>query len=162
MHGVTRLGPLRVPWRRADDGADLDEAIDWLRGRAHEVSTTEPGAGDFTDLEWLRDAVGDARLVALGEATHGTHEFFAMKLRLLQFLVEELGFTDFAMEASWAEANLVNRFVHTGEGDPHALLKGLGFWTWNTQEVLDLILWIREHNKDAGPERAVSFVGFDV
>lgn len=146
----------------ADAVAELNEAIDWLGSRAHEVSTAEADGGDFADLEWLRDAVGEARLVALGEATHGTHEFFAMKLRLLQFLVRELGFTVFAIEASWAEANLVNRFVHTGEGDPHALLKGLGFWTWNTQEVLDLILWIREHNKDSPPEQAVSFVGFDV
>ncbi len=152
----------RVPGTGADDIAELNEAVDWLRSRAHEVSTAEAGGGDFADLEWLRDAVGEARLVALGEATHGTHEFFAMKLRLLQFLVRELGFTVFAIEASWAEANLVNRFVHTGEGDPHALLKGLGFWTWNTQEVLDLILWIREHNKRSPPEQAVSFLGFDV
>jgi erythromycin esterase len=146
----------------ANDTAELDEAVDWLRSRAHEVSAAGQRADDFADLEWLRDAVGDARLVALGEATHGTHEFFAMKLRLLQFMVTELRFSAFAIEASWAEANLVNQFVHTGQGDPHALLKGMGFWTWNTQEVIDLILWIRKHNKDAPPEQAVSFFGFDV
>jgi erythromycin esterase len=146
----------------ADDTAELDEAIDWLRSRAHEVSATEQRGDDFADLEWLRDAVGDARVVALGEATHGTHEFFAMKLRLLQFMVTELGFSAFAIEASWAQANLINQFVHTGQGDPYALLKGMGFWTWDTQEVLDLILWIRKHNQDAPPEQAVSFFGFDV
>ena len=162
MRQMTWSRRLRLPGMGSDDAAELDEAIDWLRSRAHEVSAVGQSPDEFADLEWLRDAVGDARLVALGEATHGTHEFFAMKLRLLHFMVTELGFSAFAIEASWAEANLINQFVHTGQGDPHALLEGLGFWRWNTQEVLDLILWIRTHNKDAPPEQAVSFFGFDV
>ena len=66
--------------------------------------------------------IGDARVVALGEATHGTREFFLMKHRVLEFLVKELDFNLFAIEATWPEANRVNEYVHTGEGDPAELL----------------------------------------
>lgn len=102
----------------------------------------------------LKQMIGDAKIVALGEATHGTSEFFKMKHRILEFLVKEMGFTAFAIEATWPESNLVNDYIHTGQGDPADLLAGLYFWTWNTQEVLDMILWMRENS--------VSFHGFDL
>jgi len=57
-----------------------------------------------TDIEFLRDLVGDARIVALGENTHGTRDFFEMKARILRFLVEEMGFNTFAIEATWPAA----------------------------------------------------------
>ena len=69
------------------------------------------------DLEPLREIVGHARVVALGENTHGTRDFFEMKARILRFLVEEMGFDAFAIEATWPEANRLNRYVRTGEGD---------------------------------------------
>jgi erythromycin esterase len=106
--------------------------------------------------------VGSARVVGLGEGTHGTREFFLLKHRLLEFLVSEMGFTHFAIEATWPESNDVNRYVLTGEGDPAKLLANLYFWTWNTQEVLDLIKWMRRWNETALADRRVQFVGFDM
>src|SRR5689334_21942379 len=125
------------------------ESSDWLREHALPFDTTDPGS-DFTDLVPLKEWIGDARIVALGEATHGTHEFFEMKHRMLRFLVEEMGFNTFAIEANLPEANLLNDYLHTGQGDPAALLDGLHFWTWDTQEVLDMILWMRAHNENPG------------
>jgi len=113
----------------------------------------------FADLEPLRAIVSSARIVALGEATHGTREFFQLKHRLLEFLVRELGFTAFALEANWPEAQAVDDYVRHGRGDPAAALAGLRFWTWNTEEVLALIEWLRAYN--AGGGRPVSFTGFD-
>lgn len=122
----------------------------------------------------LKSIIGDARIVALGEATHGTREFFQMKHRLLQFLVQELGFTVFALEANGPEADLLNEYVQTGKGDPAQLLAGLYYWTWDTQEVLDMIRWMRAYNESRGcalcvspyPRRGsappVSFCGFDM
>ncbi len=133
----------------------------WLKEHAIPFSSTQPGNG-FTDLQPLKQIIGDARIVALGEGTHGTHEFFTMKHRLLEFLVKEMGFTLFAIEAAWAEANLINEYVHTGKGDPAQLLAGLCFWTWNTQEVLDMILWMRAYNEQEGNTRKVSFFGCDM
>jgi erythromycin esterase len=136
------------------------QTITWLRENIVPFNTTQPGA-DHSDLMALKGIIGNARIVALGEATHGTHEFFQMKHRLLEFLVEEMGFTTFAIEAYWPEANLINDYVHTGEGNVTELLANLGYWPWQTQEVLDLIEWMRAYNQTPG-NTPVSFYGFDM
>ena len=137
------------------------EIVTWLQTNGESFSTPQAGNG-FADLQFLRDMIGDAKVVALGEATHGTREFFLMKHRILEFLVQEMGFNLFAIEASWPEANRLNEYVHTGVGDPAILLSGLYFWTWNTQEVLDMVQWMRAHNENPGGAPLVSFLGFDM
>ena len=135
-----------------------DAAISWLRTAAIPFQGADPTL-PHDDLAFLRDLVGDARLVALGEDTHGTEEFFRMKHRVLRYLVEEMGFDAFAIEATWPEAYRVDDYVRSGEGDPARLLSGLYFWTWNTTSVLDLIQWIRGHNAGGGD---VGFYGVDM
>jgi erythromycin esterase len=134
--------------------------VDWIRGQAIPLLTPRAGQG-FADLAPLREVVGSARVVGLGEATHGTREFFQMKHRLLEYLVSELGFSVFAIEANWPESEAVDEYVRTGQGDPAKALAGLYFWTWNTEEVLDLIRWIRQWNSVPG-HRQVRFYGIDV
>ena len=134
-------------------------AVNWLRKAVIPFATAEAGNG-FDDLQPLRKLIGDARIVSLGEGTHGTREFFQMKHRLLEFLVEEMGFTHFSIEANMPEAYRLNDYVLTGKGNPRELLKGMYFWTWNTQEVLDMILWMREYN--ASGKGPVQFTGFDM
>lgn len=141
------------------DGDEL--SIEWLQANAIPFNTTAPG-GSTADLAPLGQIIGGARIVSLGEATHGSREFFDMKHRVLQYLVRERGFRAFAMEATWAEATRINHYVHTGEGDPEALLSNLYFWTWNTQEVLEMVRWMRQYNRDAPPDERVSFYGFDL
>jgi erythromycin esterase len=131
----------------------------WLRARVIPFDTAEAGRG-FTDLQPLKTAIGAARIVALGEGTHGTREFFQMKHRLTEFLAAEMGFTLFVIEANMPEAQRVNEYVLTGKGNPRELLRGLYFWTWDTQEVLDLILWMRRFN-ELGNGR-VQFLGIDM
>jgi len=80
-----------------------------------------------TDLAAFGKAVGDARMVALGEASHGTREFFQMNHRLFEYLVKEKGFTILAIEANWPESLAVDRYIKTGEGDPKAALAGMYF-----------------------------------
>ena len=134
--------------------------LSWLRRRAIPLATVEARRG-FADLQPLKQIIAGARIVALGEATHGTREFFQLKHRLLEFLVTELGFTTFAIEANWPESLAVNDYVLHGRGDPAEVLAGLHFWTWNTEEVLDQIRWMRQYNADAAHERKVTFAGFD-
>jgi erythromycin esterase len=135
--------------------------ITWLRQNAVPFATTQPG-GSLADLAPLGAMIGSARIVGLGEATHGSREFFTMKHRVIEYLVREKGFRVFGIEATWAEALRINRYVHTGEGDPAVLLSNLYFWTWNTQEVLDLILWMRAYNQSVSADRRVSFYGIDM
>jgi erythromycin esterase len=97
----------------------------------------------FEDLRPLQSTILNARIVAMGEATHGTHEFFQLKHRMLEFLVERMGFTVFGIEANWPESLAINDYVLNGNGDPAEALAGLYFWTWNTKEVLDMIQWMR-------------------
>jgi erythromycin esterase-like protein len=131
----------------------------WIRNHAIRIQTVEAGHG-FADLRPLAAVVGEARIVSLGEATHGTREFFQLKHRLLEFLASQKGFTIFSIEANMPEAYRLNDFVLNGKGDPKQLLKGMYFWTWDTEEVLDMILWMREFNR-SGKGR-IEFTGFDM
>jgi erythromycin esterase len=133
----------------------------WIRKQAVPLATVEAGHG-FDDLAPLASVVGGARVVALGEATHGTREFFQLKHRMLEFLAEKMGFTVFAIEANLPEAFVVNEYVLTGKGDPAQALAGLYFWTWNTEEVLELIRWMRHYNEDPAHARKLKFYGFDM
>ncbi len=137
--------------------------IDWLTARSHPFSTVDAGpAGtdDFRDLEPLGDIVGDARLVALGEATHGSSEFFRVKHRLLAYLVDKKGFGVFAIEANQLAVEPINRYVRGAPGDIGVLMRAM-FQVWNTEEMRDLIEWMRAHNV-RHPDRMVEFVGFDM
>ena len=134
---------------------------DWFRSQAVPLKTSLPGSG-FEDMQPLKAMIGDARIVSVGEATHGTREFFQLKHRMLEFLVSEMGFTIFGIEANWPESLAVNDYVLKGKGDPAKALAGLYFWTWNTEEVLDMIRWMRHYNEDPTHERKVEFQGFDM
>jgi erythromycin esterase len=133
----------------------------WFKGAAIPLDSTEP-ASALRDMERLDAVIGDARIVAMGEATHGTREFFQMKHRMFEYLVEKKGFTVFGIEANWPESLLVNDYVLNGSGDAQEALDGLYFWNWNTQEVLELIRWMRKYNEDPGHTKKVKFYGFDM
>ena len=136
-----------------------DTQRDWLKQALNQFFTEMPG-GDLNDLWPVKGMVADAHVVGLGEGTHGSAEFFRMKHRLLQYLVTEMGFSVFAIEANMPEAYAVNDYVLYGRGDPKQLLRGMYFWTWNTQEVLDMIQWMRQYN--ASGQGTVQFTGFDM
>jgi erythromycin esterase-like protein len=139
--------------------AAQDPVHDWIVKSAVRLETPEARRG-FADMAGIKKIVGDARIVSLGEATHGTREFFQLKHRMLEYLATEMGFTIFSIEANMPEAYRLNDYVLKGEGDPAQLLKGMYFWTWNTEEVLDMIRWMREFNQ-SGKGR-VEFTGFDM
>jgi erythromycin esterase len=132
-----------------------------LRTRVLPFASVLAGSG-FDDLAGLDRLIGDARIVALGEASHGTAEFFQMKHRLLEYLVERKGFTVFAIEGNWPEAQVADRFVKTREGDAGAALAAMYFWTWQTQEVAALLHWMRHYNATRGEHPVLSFTGFDM
>ena len=141
-----------------------EEVVQWTREHAVPLTAVEAGRG-FADLEPLRQMIGSARVVALGEATHGSREVFQMKHRLLEFLATELGFTVLAVEANLPEARRVNDYVIDGKGDLAAVLRGLYFSTWRSEEVFAMVEWMRRFNVDAGHRRAdrqVVFAGFDM
>jgi erythromycin esterase len=138
-----------------------EEVVTWVRRDAVPIAGADP-TRDVSDLAPLSAIVGSARVVGLGEATHGTREFFQLKHRMLEYLVEKLGFSVFAIEANYPESLRMNDYVLFGKGDPKTLLAGMGVWTWDTEEVLALIGWMRARNRDAKHKKKVKFVGFDM
>lgn len=137
------------------------EVTAWFQSAGIPLDSTNPQSG-LNGLLPLLSAIGDARIVAMGEATHGTREFFQLKHRMLEFLVEKMGFTIFGIEANWPESLAVNDYVLNGKGDPAQALAGLYFWTWNTEEVLDMIQWMHTYNQDPCHAKKVKFYGFDM
>ncbi|MGH7731279.1 MAG: erythromycin esterase family protein [Candidatus Eiseniibacteriota bacterium] len=132
--------------------------VEWLRKSARPFATCEPGGTD-RDLASLRAIVGDARIVALGDVSGGTHEFLQMKRRIVEYLATHMGFTLFAIEANMPEAYRVNEYVLTGRGDSKAQIAGTRGWR-NAREFLDFIEWMREFNR-SGRGRT-QFLGFDM
>jgi|KBSMisStandDraft_5_1062788.scaffolds.fasta_scaffold48904_2 erythromycin esterase len=135
--------------------------VQWLTQNTVTLSGTDP-TQRTDDLAPLSSMIGNAHIVGMGEGTHGTREFFLMKHRVLEFLVQQMGFTTFAIEATSPEADDMNRYVLGGDGDPKKLLSHLYFWTWNTQEVLDMVAWMRQWNSTAPASQRVQFLGFDM
>lgn len=136
------------------------EVTAWLSQQAIPLNTVEAGNG-FADMQALKEKIGDARVVAMGESSHGQREIFQAKHRFFEFLVEEMGFTIFGLEAAWPECMAVNRYVLTGDGDPSRALSNLSR-SWNTEEVLALVEWMRAYNADPAHTRKVQFQGLDV
>lgn len=155
---------LRFDQRPAAEAAaarvELDEATRWVKANAHPLRAVTAGNG-FTDLMPLKQILSGARVVGLGEATHGTREFFQVKHRLLEFLVRELGFTVFALETSQTAAHAINDFVLYGKADRAKVLARQGFFNWDTEEMGATLDWMREYNRSVPEARKVRFAGFD-
>jgi erythromycin esterase-like protein/predicted phosphoribosyltransferase len=133
-----------------------------VREAAHRLT------GADRDYDPLMDLIGDARFVLLGEASHGTHEFYRERARITQRLIDEKGFTAVAVEADWPDAYRVNRYVRGASDDFDAAEALADFrrfprWMWRNIEVVEFIEWLRAHN-DALPPNAerTGFYGLDL
>jgi erythromycin esterase-like protein len=127
-----------------------------------------PLTGASTDYDHLLEFIGDASLVLLGEASHGTHEFYRQRAQITKRLIQEKGFTTVAVEADWPDAYRVNRYVHGQTTDSDAVEALAGFvrfpaWMWRNADVLDFIGWLRSYN-DSLPDNATKtgFYGLDL
>jgi protein-L-isoaspartate(D-aspartate) O-methyltransferase len=119
---------------------------------------------ETADLAPLLRRIGDARVVLLGEATHGTSEFYRMRARITRELVERKGFTIVAAEADWPDAALVDddiRGLHRPTRERTAFAR-FPTWMWRNHEVRELVDELREHNRGQPPERRVGFYGLDL
>lgn len=164
-------GPQVLDLRAADHEIELEllpspapaspQVEAWIRANALRLSGVEAGR-DRSDLAPFTAMARDATVVSLGEATHGTADFFQLKHRLLEHLVLELGFRVFAIEANLPEALAVDEYLQTGQGDPVKLIGSLYFWTWNTEEVLALVRWMRAYNAAPEHREKLHFYGFDL
>jgi erythromycin esterase-like protein len=144
-----------------DDYTTLDLATP-IRDSAHWLT------GAATDYDQLLDRIGEARFVLIGEASHGTHEFYRQRALITRRLIAERGFTAVAVEADWPDAYRVNRFVRgTGDGataiDSLAGFQRFPLWMWRNADVLDFVGWLRAHNDAQPPDTPkAGFYGLDL
>jgi erythromycin esterase-like protein len=128
--------------------------------------SVHPLIGEATDFDPLLDAAGDSRFVLIGEATHGTHEFYRLRAQITKRLISEKEFNAVAVEADWPDAYRINRYVRFGGDDEDAIDALSGFqrfpaWMWRNADVLDFIGWLRNYNEHRRPPR-VGFYGLDL
>ncbi|HJU04064.1 MAG TPA: erythromycin esterase family protein, partial [Nitrospiraceae bacterium] len=126
-----------------------------------------PLTGSQADYDPLIAHIGDAAFVLLGEASHGTREFYRERTRITKRLMEEKGFTVIALEADWPDASRVNRYVHHQGTDATAHEALGGFrrfprWMWRNKEVVAFIEWVRAYNRDLPADRQVGVYGLDL
>lgn len=125
-------------------------------------------AGEITDYDPLIRHVGDARFVLIGEASHGTHEFYRERAQITKRLITEKGFSAVAVEADFPDAYRINRYVRGESSDVDAIDALGGFkrfpaWMWRNADVLDFVGWLRTHNDDLTDSDAkVGFYGLDL
>ncbi len=129
--------------------------------------TLQPLTGHARDYDALLDAIGDARVVCLGEATHGTHEFYRERAAITRRLIEEKGFTIVAAEADWPDAYRVNRYVRGTSEDARAEDALAGFsrfptWMWRNTVVVEFAEWLRRRNESVRREHQAGFYGLDL
>ncbi|MBE6062683.1 MAG: erythromycin esterase family protein [Clostridium butyricum] len=116
---------------------------------------------EMDDLEFLKENLKDKTIIGMGEVTHGNDEIFKAKHRIFKFLVEELNYKVFAIEGDFGGAEVVNDYIVNGNGTPEDAIKSMGFWTWSTEEVLDMVKWMRKYNQGVQDKDKIKFYGFD-
>ncbi len=125
------------------------------------ISTVEAGNG-FEDLMPLKDILKDKKIVAMGEATHGTSEFFKMKHRFFEFLVEDMDYRVFAMECDGGGGQVINDYILNDKGSLEEALEATKFAVWRTEEVKNMIKWMKEYNDNPSHKEKIKFYGFDM
>jgi len=140
------------------------ESADPVRAvQDHAIPLTESAR----DYDAILSGVGDARLVLIGEATHGTHEFYRERARITRRLIEEKGFNGVVVEADWPDAYRINRYVRGESADEEAVqalddFSRFPMWMWRNADVLDFAGWLRAWNDTQPAERKAGFYGMDL
>ena len=147
---------------KPDTGSDTDAraAVDALRRLALPLREED-------DHRALLELIGDATFVLLGEASHGTHEFYAERARITRRLITDKGFNAVAIEGDWPDAYRVNRFVRGFGDDVFAIDALAGFkrfptWMWRNTVVVDFVEWLRAHNDERPKTQQAGFYGLDL
>jgi protein-L-isoaspartate(D-aspartate) O-methyltransferase len=119
---------------------------------------------DSANLDSLVERIGDARLVLIGEATHGTSEFYRMRAKITRELIERKGFSFVAIEADWPDAARVDHYVRHAQSPPSewAAFARFPVWMWRNEETRAFVEWLRLRNSGVEPERRTAFHGLDL
>lgn len=114
-----------------------------------------------SDLGFLK-ALAQARVIGVGEGSHGTHEHFLLKARIFKVLAQQYGFTALAFESNMAGGEAVNAYISGPSDDLGAAVAGLGFVVWRNEDIRDLLVWMRNYNAGRVNKVPLKFVAIDI
>lgn len=149
-----------LSWKQKENDAGIREAVRIVREHGEEL----PPISDTQAFGAMFDRFADAKVVLLGEATHGTSEFYRARAAITRRLIEEHGFNIVAVEADWPDAARIDAYVRhraVPDGDDIAFER-FPTWMWRNEEVADLVNWMRDFNKDRPEDHRAEFRGLDV
>lgn len=137
------------------------ELIASINSNLIDIDNSNP-AYPFKESSKLQDIFQNAKIFGFGEATHGTKEFQDLKDKFFRYLVLNSNVKTFAIEANYGDCLGIDSYIKGGEGDPKNLLRKIGYWIWNTNEIVSLIEWMKQYNSTQNKENQLSFIGIDV
>jgi erythromycin esterase-like protein len=145
----------------------VQTAPDRAGALGQQILTLSTPLADGDDLDPLLERIGDARFVLLGEASHGTHDYYLWRARISRRLIVEKGFRFIAVEGDWPDCFRVNRYIHgkLGGATAHEVLDQYNrwpTWMWANWEIVALAEWLRRHNDGRPENERVGFYGLDV
>lgn len=139
-----------------------DKFLDWAFQNSQKIETLDL-TDKQDDLSLIKKIVGKAEVVCLGESRHDIHEQFQLKHRFIKYLVEEMNFKTFALEASLPYSNKINDYILNGNGNLDELMSNMpGWFLWDTQEIKNILNWLYEYNKGQDIKNKVNFYGIDI
>ncbi len=159
-------------WEADDSG--MESTSPRLVQKSPSVSQTLPGliarssesfeTPEEANFDSLLQRIGDARVVLIGEASHGTSEFYRLRAKITQRLIEEKDFKIVAVEADWPDAARIDHYARHREAAPSEWTAFARFptWMWRNTEVRDFVDWLHEHNKTLDMSQRTGFYGLDL
>ncbi|TRZ42183.1 erythromycin esterase family protein [Robertkochia solimangrovi] len=138
------------------------ETIDWITNNSIEIEDANPDSVLKIFEQNTPDKFSKAKIYGFGEASHNTKEFFNLKAKFFKYLVKTQGVKTFVMEESYQAESGINEWISGGKGDIETIAKNFNTGFWYTKEIVTLLQWMREYNKDKSHEQQIKFYGMDV
>nr|MBC7612434.1 erythromycin esterase family protein [Pseudopedobacter sp.] len=135
-----------------------DSTINWLNKNCQPLKF-DTTSNDDDELHFLNKLLKDKTIIGLGEASHGTREFYYQKSRIVEYLVQKEGYKMLALEAPSNIVAPINKYIQEGEGDLKSMLKSMGLY--NSKEMYNLCVWLKGFNKVKSTNEKVEIIGFD-
>lgn len=158
---ILAISPALIIAQTADESTLVNslKIEKWIEKNAVEIQSIEPDSND-KDLLKLSPILKDKKIIGMGDATHGTKEFFVLKHKIIEYLIRNENCTAIALELPLHTGVPINNYVLTGEGDIDELLKK-AWWWHKTEEIKDFLVWLKDYNTNPDNKKKVSFYGFD-
>jgi erythromycin esterase-like protein len=157
--GLTTYAAASPVPAQAQTVRDQRAVVGWIERNAGRLRTVDPAA-PLDDLAPVRRSIGNATIVGLGESVHRVSEETTLKHRVLRYLVERMGFRSVAWEEDWTLGVDLDKYIRTGQGDLTVLMSRMSR-AWRTQEVADVLRWLRDFNAGRPEHDKVRFVGVE-